>query len=293
MITSFISAALLAPALASCLAQPAKELEALRAEASARGSFLPPRADELQAAALLFAASLEAGVEIETLSPRWAALGFELVFLAGGKERLAVIRESKARLEGRGLYALRLRPERPILVQAPHSFHDQETGTLAERLFLEGGAAAAAWNTVHRFSEGGDADLARRETSHFQAFCRAFVEHHGGARVIQLHGFERGKRTSPAGREAAVILSDGSRTPGSVVRAAVESLRSHGFEGVKLFPADIRELGGTNNAQGRLLRELGQEGFLHVELGMELRRRLLRDDGARGLLWRCLSGKQK
>jgi hypothetical protein len=54
---------------------------------------------------------------------------------------------------------------------------------------------------------------------------------------------------------------------------------------VLVYPLDAQELGGTDNAQGAALRSLGHEGFAHIELGLELRRKLRRDREARGILW--------
>ena len=38
----------------------------------------------------------------------------------------------------------------PLAIEAPHSYDDLHTGDLAETLFLESHAAAAAWDTVSR-----------------------------------------------------------------------------------------------------------------------------------------------
>ena len=51
---------------------------------------------------------------------------------------------------------------------------------------------------------------------------------------------------------------------------------------------EVRELGGTRNVQGRLLRERGHDGFVHVELGRPLRERLRNEQELRSSLAACL-----
>ncbi|MDX2455941.1 MAG: hypothetical protein QNL87_00375, partial [Gammaproteobacteria bacterium] len=61
-------------------------------------------------------------------------------------------------------------------------------------------------------------------------------------------------------------------TPASTaVAACLQSLLNNP---VRLYPRDVQELGATTNQQGRLLRRLAHNGFVHVELSRALRERL-------------------
>lgn len=186
---------------------------------------------------------------------------------------------------GGGAYLLRTTiAPRPLLISAPHRGSDRLTGPLALRLFLEGDAAAAAWNTVPRRATGecrpGRSDLARLKSHPFTAFSAAFAKAHPNGRVIQLHGFDPERRSSLEGRAAAIILSSGASAPTVSVRDLAACLRQlMPEEQVAVYPTDVRELGALRNAQGDRLRAIGFSGFIHIELSLAMRERLL-DDAA-------------
>ncbi len=43
---------------------------------------------------------------------------------------------------------------------------------------------------------------------------------------------------------------------------------------VKIYPTEVKELGGTTNSQADLMGKQGHDGFLHVEMSLPFRQRL-------------------
>ena len=206
--------------------------------------------------------------------------------------RGARIEEPERDCRGGGSYVLRQEPGAvPLLISAPHRSADRLTGTLTMRFFVEGRAQAAAWNSVPRRNACGEegSDIARLRRHPFTAFSTAFARAFPGGRVVQIHGFDKERRRTRAGRTADLILSSGSRTAGphlkviaACLRRDLPSLR------VALFPDEVRELGATRNAQGIRLRQYGFKGFVHAELSLGLRQHLMRDEALRGHFIACL-----
>ena len=108
-------------------------------------------------------------------------------------------------------------------------------------------------------------------------FLKAFAVHHRDGIVMQIHGFDGNKRATRAARDARAIISDGTVHPGDKLVGTLACLRDALGPGVKLYPSDVTELGGTRNLQGLWYRENSRGLFLHVELNLALRK-LLRDD---------------
>ncbi|MFC7737634.1 hypothetical protein ACFQX4_17735 [Roseomonas sp. GCM10028921] len=229
-------------------------------------------------------------------------LGFLLGTLSLGSETLTVLREAAEAETGKGFYVARMPSPgiAPVALQAPHRSDDLGTGTIIARLLTgERRFAAAAWNTVpRRYDDPSgrriDSDLAHAPVSHFNAFTRAFGRAYPGGLVAQIHGFEQGRRNGQASASADMILSGGTSSPGPQVRARAACLRatSEPWE-VRLYPDDVRELGGTTNTNAAALRALGgPTEFLHVEMARELRQRLMRESSLRTRLAACLVGSR-
>lgn len=206
--------------------------------------------------------------------------------------RGVVVEEPEGACRGGGTYLLRRgEANLPLLLSAPHRGADRFTGSLALKMMVEGRAAAAAWNSVPRRSRCGDgtSDLARLPRHPFTAFSAGFASALPHGRVIQLHGFEPARRTTPEGQGASIILSSGSGASSAAVDAVASCLRRNlRDERVAVFPSDVHELGALRNVQGRRLRETGFEGFVHVELALDLRERLMRDVALRRRFGACL-----
>lgn len=251
--------------------------------------YLTPTAKALEQAASLFAE------ELAGKPGAWQTLGMQRTVLddSGG----ALIDEPAQQRQGRGLYALRGGAYSggqpwPWLLQAPHSKDDAHTGVLTRQLFTEGAMQAAMWNSVGRHTaadDGGEADLAHLERSYWQAMTQAFAARHPQGRIIQLHGFDADKRKTDAAQGLDMIVSAGQRLPPQWVRQTAQCLKTNLVPyAVGLYPDAAQELGGTRNAQGILLRNLGHQGFLHVEMSLALREKLVKDQPLRHALMDCL-----
>lgn len=200
--------------------------------------------------------------------------------------------EKEEDCRGRGSYLLRPEAELPLALVAPHRGSDRNTGRLAELLFAEMPAAAAAWNSAPRRA-GADCpggDPVRHETHYLTAFSLGFAERHPEGRIVQLHGFERSRRESSAAQLAQMIVSAGTEEPDIALFGLADCL-SIGFAPsvVAVYPNDVAELGALTNRQGQALRERGFTGFVHLEISAELRSRLVRDAELRGRLATCLA----
>lgn len=202
------------------------------------------------------------------------------------------LEEPEGSCRGGGTYLLRAGSANlPLLISAPHRGADRYTGPLAFKLLLEGRAAAAAWNSAPRRGAcgGGQSDLARLDRHPFTAFAAGFARAFPQGRVVQIHGFDPDRRETPEGSAAAVILSSGSRSVSAAVRTVAECIRSDlPGDRVAVFPSDVGELGALRNAQGRRLRAIGFEGFVHAELSLNLRQRLMQDPALRRRFAACL-----
>lgn len=203
-----------------------------------------------------------------------------------------LVEEPPGSCRGGGSYFLRQEATAiPLLISAPHRSADRLTGTLTMRFFVEGRAQAAAWNSVPRRSACAEdeSDIVRLDRHPFTAFTSAFARAHPNGRVVQVHGFDVGRRRTAEARAASVILSSGSRDISPTLEVIAACLRRDlPALNVALFPLDVSELGATRNAQGRSLRSLGFQGFVHAELSLELRRRLVEDAGLRQGFLACL-----
>ena len=223
-----------------------------------------------------------------------AEAGFDLLTRQSGGADWTAITERPDAATGKGAYLIRAGGA-PVLLQVPHRFNDLHTGTIAALVMDEHPILAAAWNTVPRwYDENGrrvDADLAHAAHSQFAAFGLAFAAAYPGGRIIQLHGFSHDRRTSDAGRTAGFIVSSGSRAPGRAASEVANCLRdAFSDDPARLYPLQVRELGGTTNTVGQALRGAGFDGFVHLEMSRKMRENLLVDAGARARLARCLTG---
>lgn len=261
-----------APAAANEDASLAPLLEQTRSDA-----YRAPTAAEADAWRAAFRALLGAG-ETAPLE----VLGMTVAATSG-----AVIVREGAERSGRGLHALRIGATEPLLVQAPHQFADLHTGAILAALFDAGLVPAAAFNTVHRYSDVGDkADLTHAGTSVLRAASLAFADVHPGARIVQLHGYATEKREGAA-RASDAILSAGIPGSGDDVPAVAACLAEALGLTVLVYGRDTTELGATRNVVGQAVRPAGAR-FIHIEMNLPLRERLRADAGARAAFAACL-----
>jgi len=255
-----------------------RELETLW-KAARDGHYLTPGSIELQQVTELFRQELQPGAPAQ-LSQAWQALGWERTTLELAGNTCRVVHESVARREGRGFYLFCPQTDSRSALQAPHAFKDLHTGRIALALARAARFRVVAWNTVPRYSEDEQgrhsADMAHLPESYFTALTRALATDTAIEHVIQLHGFSRRKRKGN-GREAHIILSNGTRRPDRPVFELAARLQQALAADTRVYPYDISELGALTNRQGQVLREAGNDGFIHIELSAEMRTRLRKD----------------
>lgn len=259
------------------------------AAASTERHYVLPTAAEVERAQALFL-RLMRGERGATLGKAWSELGFDLI--SDATQGLTWLQEQSTARHGRGFFIFRQGGASAL--QMPHAFKDAMTGQIGVTLFRQGRYSAAAWNTVPRdFVVDGrriDADMAHLDDSYFIAFARAFAQRHPQGRVYQLHGFEQESRRSGAARGAAVILSDGTRTPASTLRRLADCIAGQARASVLTYPEDVRELGATTNTVAAALRREGFAGFVHVEMSHRFRSNLSQSPALQKTLLICMGG---
>lgn len=264
------------------------DIDSLRRETRQQDVFAMPSGQELAATRNVFEAMMADRL------PTSQDLDAAMLELRVGRDFTATV-DTQAAPAGRGLYVLR-RDGLPLLFSAPHQFKDLDTGLLAALMTEEQGALGVAFNTAPRdlpiAGGGGLSDLGKLDATHFNAFHLAFRAAYPAARIVQLHGFARDKRRSEAGRAADVIVSNGTRRadPGAI--ALADCLRRAGF-GARLYPNEVRELGGTRSATLAALMGDGAPAgtFLHIEISRELRDTLIDNQDVRWVFGACLGAR--
>ena len=211
--------------------------------------------------------------------------------LTRSEENGSIVLRDARHCGGGGEYRLRRGAVVPLAIMAPHAFHDRDTAELAMRIFAHGEAAAAAKNTVAR--DGGDGceplDVARESKHLFTQFALGISDRFTNGLIVQLHGFEGARRSSSRAQEAAVIVSNGTPSPGSDTLDLADCLsRALAPRAVLVYPTETRELGAEDNAQGRALREAGGARFAHIELSPELRETMMSDEPLLDSFGACL-----
>lgn len=223
----------------------------------------------------------------------WRQYGFTLETKSSAGSPYLSIRESADRIEGKGRYLLRPESRLALVLQAPHGDTDRHTDEIAERLFFQAFAVAMAVNTLPRWAvdrRGRPADLAARPDSVLLAVTLALIRRYPHGVVVQLHGFEAAKRETQVATLADLIISDGTRRPSPELRSVRDCLTGVAPGRVLLYGEDVFELGGTLNAIGRAIRDAGAGRFLHIEMSLPFRERLLENNSLRTDFARCLVG---
>jgi len=221
-----------------------------------------------------------------------------------GQRYLAAVEEA-GRRGGGGAYVVRLGAPAgpPVILQAPHGFHDLGTERIALELLLAGRAWPRALfvNTVHRYL--GPDGLRRRQAASpadpchspqhlFAVATAAALDVLPRAEVVQLHGFGDEDDDEAGGPQPEAIVSGGRATAATPRSQAVaRRLREALGVEVALFPVDIDRLGATTNVQGRAILARGAADFVHIEMSRALRDQLRRDPAARERLAAALQAE--
>ena len=272
-------------------AHAAESVESLLQAASRDGAYVAPGATEVEQAEALFLRCFDQ-CDAADVRQGWQHLGFEVLRAEHGGHPVIIVRERAQRREGRGFYLFNLKTEATTALQAPHSDTDKNTREITLRLLAEGNFRAAAWNTVPRhYKKQGvviDADMAHLPETYFLAFGRAYARRFGQGMLVQLHGFAQGKRRSVSGAGAEMVVSAGSKATTPTVLRVGRCLKQAGLGEIRIYPAEIRELGATTNSTGHALRAMGHAGFVHIEMSAETRLALLSGKAERARLLRCM-----
>jgi len=212
---------------------------------------------------------------LKTIVARWKERNWELE--SSPSKRLFVLRESTGHAHGRGIYVFRTGTDSRVVLQAPHRFNDLLTGAISIRLFTEQEISAIALNTIHRKV----IDLSHTKLHYINAFTAAVLRANDSASILQVHGFtQEGK--SGAAKASQIIVSDTTKFPGRIARqTAIEFKTTFGADHTRLFPIEVKELGGTTNRQSKVAQNLGSPNFLHLELSHSFRSELNDDASVR------------
>lgn len=180
----------------------------------------------------------------------------------------------------------------PILLQAPHRYHDRYTGSLVAKLTqVMPYVQVSSWNSLPRYlnknSKTSFQDLARQQDTLFNLLALEFAREYPDSRIIQFHGYNHKKRRTPEGEDSRIILSNGTRQPDSSL-VNLQQCLGQNFDKVRLYGLDINELGASVNITGKKLRKMDYAGFVHVELSLPVRKLLLSSEKHRQALAICL-----
>ncbi len=204
--------------------------------------------------------------------------GFEWRELEAAKLLVFAERETNT---GAGAVVIRGEPRAAVVIQAPHTFFDSGTLPIALHLFESLQGAALMINTLHRAHGVADeeraararagketTDVAHNPMTYYQAAHEACLQALPRATVVQIHGFR-------SGHQASVVVS--AAGSGGPARDVAHALNQAFDEPVaRLFPDEVRVLGGMSNVQAGASREK-DAAFIHLELSSRFRK-LLDDD---------------
>ena len=245
--------------------------------------YVAPNSAELEVFSTWFR-SVVASAETHTQSVAQAPMGFELdtsnasFWLAG---------EQASHKRGVGAFVVRVGPALNWVVQAPHTFFDVGTLEIAATCFEVLNARALLVNTVRRsnsdeqdmqreeraeLARGGeaDSDLAHAPRSFFSTAHATFVQSAASYSTLQIHGF----RDELLPQVSAVVSAAGTNASAGALARHLQAVL--GPEAVRLYPSQVKKLGGTGNVQAQLSKASGS-AFIHLELSRTLRDRLKAD----------------
>lgn len=266
-----------------------------RLETHDRQRFSPPRALESEAFSRWILAWARGQVDSRSLEQlahqSWAPQSW---LVEGQSLWCFEIPARRGRGAGRYLFRKSAQPGRHLL-QAPHIFHDMQTGAIALAAFLgEPGFDALFCNSMHRYrpvpnrpdrTESSPSDVCHTPDHMFTRASQGWLRSRGGGQVTQLHGF------ASAGLGASLaVLADGAGRVGDprllrraqMVRAALDP-------SLAVSPDDTELFGALGNVQGKAIRAMGGQ-FLHLELGTELRADLAASRTRSAALGRAIFG---
>ncbi|SDU55797.1 hypothetical protein [Desulfobacula phenolica] len=262
-------------------------------EARTKTDFVFPSKKELQTVQHLFYRMLKKEPH-KALIEEWKQLNFSMTNIECKGKEYTLLSEDEQNRTGRGFYIFPTTPKTNRVLMIPHGLHDFHTDDIGIQLSLEGHFAAAAFNTVHRYGnkrknslpqknnlqqknrpKNDEAhDLAKLSDTFFTAFTAAFARAYPDGSLLQVHGFSKSRRKTLEGRNSNLVVSSGTRQASRLANKFADCLKKQFTGNVSLYPRDVRELGGTRNISGILLRSAGHNGFIHIELDLATRQQI-------------------
>lgn len=253
--------------------------------------FHPTTLEERAAFAKLLPALLKAAPETATppvgAEKLASSVGFRLEVWAGKQDTFWVLREKPERLHGAGAYVIRTGPATDAVVQVPHPWFDKGTEAIGVGLFscAPKGERPRVFMTAtaHRYhGTPGEtpedpehpADVAHNPDHLFQDVTDLVARTLAAPRVVQLHGFGAAMTDARREKSLVAVVSSGTREPTPWARRVSQGLVKLWGEGARLYPDGAQVLGGTQNAQGRLLQSYECARFLHLEMSAQARKSL-------------------
>lgn len=177
-----------------------------------------------------------------------------------------------------------------LFLQAPHGFDDRFTGEIAFDLLVRGGIKAVALNNTPNSERnlGEPVDLTLIGASVYNALNRVIASLYPRSMVVQLHGFNEKTRSTDAANKTDFIVSNGTKRPDKHMVIVAQCLDNLAAGRTKVFPVQINELGALENEQGKLMRAMGHDGFLNLDISMEMRKKFMGEPAFRPELWNCI-----
>jgi len=166
-------------------------------------------------------------------------------------------------------------------LQMPHCRYDRYTCSIGWKIFFENNFNGVAFSTAHRYNNQFS-DMAHTKYNYFTAITKAFTEFKPKELIIQIHGF--GKSNI---KDTDIIVSSGSKNPSKYAKDINICLNDIGFKS-KLYGKDIYTLGATTNSSNKLLKSMGKNKFIHLELSLDTRKKLLKSKKIRKRVAKCL-----
>lgn len=160
------------------------------------------------------------------------------------------------------------------IAYAPHRYFDKHTLKIAKAVFAD--CQVLLTNSKHRNSldqTNAKLDFGKYKVSSANAFILAYAKTVESFSIYQIHGFAKEKRRTLQGRNADIIVSDGSKTPSKATVKVSECLNNQLSTAVMLYGRDVFELGGTTNILTSMAPVNSQ--FFHIELSRQMRERLI------------------
>ncbi|RJO71934.1 MAG: hypothetical protein C4523_03735 [Myxococcales bacterium] len=263
-------------------------------------TYAPPDAARRQRIAQTFrkllenAAALDAA-KVKALDAELAGAGYQLGEYRGPEGHWLIL-EMTADQAGGGYYLIRTgKLAREVVLQAPHAIFDLHTDVLTKHIFAAQPVRAAFFADWLRYGEPGQEpflgspwDLSHNPETLFQDLTLAAAHTLKNAVFIQIHGFAADNVDD---KDIDFIVSPGGRKVQNPIfaQAAEALLKAYGAKAVRVYPATIRQLGGTTSIQGKAVRKLGHT-FIHIEISERKRTEMKRNPATAEALAKTLIG---